>query len=299
MNQKTLITLKNISKSLYDINGRTINKNIPVLKSVDFDVQKGEVHVLLGENGAGKSTLMKVLCGAIPADKGHLEFNGKRVNIHNTQEAHQLGVRLVAQEFSLCSNLSVARNIFLGKEIRKSFFGTLDILKMREEAKKHLQKLNSDIDVQVHVGKLTVAQQQMVEIAKALSVNPLVLILDEPTSALADDQVRDLFSVLRTLTAKGMGIVYISHKLNEVFDIGDRVTVLRDGSTVGTVLVKDLHHVDDLVHMMVGQKLDTFFSRRPVRTRKIALEINNLYDAKGILKDINANVHFGEIVLYD
>lgn len=290
-----MLSLKNISKCLYDLNGRTINKSITVLNAVDFDVREGEVHVLLGENGAGKSTLMKILCGAIPADNGFLEFDGERVAVNSTHEAHRLGVRLVAQEFSLCPNLSVASNIFLGKEKRKGVLGALDYARMEEAAAEQLGRLKVDIKVSAAVGELPVAQQQMVEIAKALSMKPKVLILDEPTSALADDQVRKLFEVLKGLTAKGMSIVYISHKLNEVFELGDRVTVLRDGSTVGTAAVRELKGVDELVQMMVGQKLDTLFRRTPVDRGKPALEVRNL-SVKGVLDNLNLTIHAGEIV---
>jgi len=289
-----VLGLKSITKSLYDINGRSINRNIVVLNSVDFDVRKGEVHVLLGENGAGKSTLMKILCGAIPADSGHLEFDGARVSISNTHAAHRMGVRLVAQEFSLFPNLSVAANIFLGKEL-KDKFGSLDFKAMENEARRQLARLEVDIDVRATVAELSVAQQQMVEIAKALSMDPQVLILDEPTSALADDQVAKLFAVLKSLTAKGMSIVYISHKLNEVFELGDRITVLRDGMTIGTAVVSELKGVDELVQMMVGQKLDTLFRRRPSSPGKPVLEVKGL-SVQGVLENIDLTLHAGEIV---
>ncbi len=295
MAENSVLALKNITKSLYDMNGRTINKDILVLDSVDFDVRKGEVHVLLGENGAGKSTLMKILCGAIPSDGGSIEFNGEPIAVRNTQNAHSLGVRLVAQEFSLCPNLSVAMNIFLGKEIKKNAFGTLDIKRMEAEANKQLDRLKVKIDVRSLVCDLSVAQQQMVEIAKALSMNPQVLILDEPTSALADDQVEELFLVLKDLTSKGMSIVYISHKLNEVFKLGDRITVLRDGSTVGTAKVSELEGVDELVQMMVGQKLDTLFHRTAVDPGSMVLEVKGLA-IKGVLDDIHMHIKAGEIV---
>jgi len=295
MTGKTVLALKDITKSLYDVNGRTINKDIVVLDSVDFDVREGEVHVLLGENGAGKSTLMKILCGAIPSDGGTIEFRGERITVKNTQNAHSLGVRLVAQEFSLCPNLSVAMNIFLGKEIKKNAFGTLDFKSMEVEANRQLDRLKMKIDVRTPVCDLSVAQQQMVEIAKALSMDPQVLILDEPTSALADDQVKKLFLVLRDLTSKGMSIVYISHKLNEVFELGDRITVLRDGSTVGTAKVSELKGVDELVQMMVGQKLDTLFHRTAVEPGSTVLDAKGLAIA-GVLEDINLHIRAGEIV---
>jgi ribose transport system ATP-binding protein len=290
-----VLALKNITKSLYDVNGRTINKDIVVLNSVDFDVRKGEVHVLLGENGAGKSTLVKILCGAIPADSGHIEFNGERVSVSSTQKAHSLGVRLVAQEFSLCPNLSVAANISLGKEMKTRRLKSLDSARMEEEAVRQLERLKVKIDVRKAVEELSVAQQQMVEIAKALSMDPHVLILDEPTSALADDQIQKLFSVLRDLTAKGISIVYISHKLNEVFEIGDRITVLRDGSTVGTTVVGELKGVDELVQMMIGQKLDTLFHRSPVAPGETVLEVKGL-SVRNVLENIDLSIRAGEIV---
>ena len=295
MQGATVLALKAITKSLYDVNGRTINKQIVVLDAVDFDVREGEVHVLLGENGAGKSTLMKILCGAIPSDAGSIEFKGEKISVKNTQNAHKLGVRLVAQEFSLCPNLSVAMNIFLGKEVRKNAWGTLDIKAMEAEAVRQLDRLKVQIDVRALVGDLPVAQQQMVEIAKALSMEPQVLILDEPTSALADDQVKKLFLVLKELTSKGMSIVYISHKLNEVFELGDRITVLRDGCTVGTAKVSELTGIDELVQMMVGQKLDTLFHRTAVQPGAKVLETNKL-GIHGVLEDISINIHSGEIV---
>ena len=204
MASDTVLALKSITKSLYDMNGRTINKDIVVLNSVDFDVKRGEVHVILGENGAGKSTLMKILCGAIPADSGYIEFGGERVNVSNTQKAHSLGVRLVAQEFSLCPNLSVAANIFLGKEITTKRIGNLDFIRMEEEASRQLERLKVRIDVRATVAELSVAQQQMVEIAKALSMDP-----QGPRPRRADlgprrtTRCRSSFSVLRELTREG------------------------------------------------------------------------------------------------
>ncbi|GAK61725.1 ribose import ATP-binding protein RbsA 1 [Candidatus Vecturithrix granuli] len=293
--RRSILALKNITKGLYDISGKTINKNVIVLKSVNFDIRPGEVHVFLGENGAGKSTLMKILCGAVPADSGSIYYNGAEVSINNPHIAHELGVGLVAQEFSLFPNLTVAQNIFLGREPVKGRWGTIDQVKLAKDAAEQLARLKIEIDITSYVRDLTVAQQQMVEIAKALSLNPKVLILDEPTSALADDQVEQLFDVIRTLTQKGVSIIYITHKLNEVLEIGDRVTVLRDGQTVGTEEVAQISDMDNIVQMMVGQKLENLFQRSSIPPGEMAIEVKSL-QRKGVLEDINLHVHCGEIV---
>jgi ribose transport system ATP-binding protein len=293
--RRSILALQNITKGLYDISGRTINKNVIVLKSVNFDIRRGEVHVFLGENGAGKSTLMKILCGAVPADSGSIYYNGAEVNIDNPHIAHELGVGLVAQEFSLFPNLTVAQNIFLGREPVKGLWGAIDQTRLEKDAADQLAQLKIDIDIASYVRDLTIAQQQMVEIAKALSLNPKVLILDEPTSALADDQIEKLFNVIRTLTRKDVSIIYITHKLNEVLQIGDRVTVLRDGQTVGTEDVSHISDMDNIVQMMVGQKLENLFQRNSMSTGETALEVKNLH-RKGVLDNINLHVHCGEIV---
>ena len=293
--RQPLLALQNITKGLYDVSGRTINKHVIVLKSVNFDIRPGEVHVFLGENGAGKSTLMKILCGAVPADSGSIYYNGAEVNIDNPHIAHELGVGLVAQEFSLFPNLTVAQNIFLGREPLKGLWGTIDQDRLQKDASEQLARLKIDIDITAYVKDLTVAQQQMVEIAKALSLYPKVLILDEPTSALADDQVEQLFTVIRTLIKKDVSIIYITHKLNEVLEIGDRVTVLRDGQTVGTEEVSHISDMDNIVQMMVGQKLENLFQRSSISPGEKALEVKNLH-RKGVLNDINLHVLCGEIV---
>ena len=203
-----IMKLTGICKGLYDFSGRTINNKVNVLNEVNFDIKKGDVHVLLGENGAGKSTLVQVLCGVIPADKGFIEWKGEKVTFGSAQDAHKKGIGLVSQEFSLCPNLSVAQNIWLGREPQKKYFNTIDKKRMRTDSLKYMKKISLKLDVDTKVKDLSVAQQQMVEIVKALSMNPEVLILDEPTSALADDQVGYLFDVVRTLIAGG-GVNYL------------------------------------------------------------------------------------------
>ena len=223
---ETILTLNNVTKGLYDVSGHTISRDVIVLKSVSFDVRRGEVHILLGENGAGKSTLMKILCGAIPADSGEIHLHGKKVNIDRPSQAQDLGVSLVAQEFNLCPNLTAAQSIYLGREPVHGPFNQLDTRKMNEGAQAQLSRLGVNVDARTSIKDLTVPQRQIVEIAKALSLNPEILVMDEPTAALADDQVDRLFDIIRELTRQGVSIIYISHRLNEVTRIGDRATVL-------------------------------------------------------------------------
>jgi ribose transport system ATP-binding protein len=289
-----LIELKNIYKGLYDTNGITINKNIVVLNNVSFNVKRGEVHVLLGENGAGKSTLMKILSGAIHADSGEIFIEGKEEHLQNPHIAHMLGVGIVTQEFSLCPNRSVAQNVFLGREPRKKFLNLVDLTELKKEAQRILSMLKVDLDLNKLVGNLTTAQQQLVEIAKALSLNLKALILDEPTSSLADDQIIQLFKVIRNLKDQKVGIIYISHRLKEVLQIGDRITVLRDGQSVGTKDIKDVNF-DEIVQMMIGRKISNMFQRVTKKVGETALEVKNL--SKGNeFKNINIYVKCGEIV---
>ncbi len=284
-----------ITKGLYDASGLTINKRTMVLENVSFDIREGEVHVLLGENGAGKSTLIKILCGAVPADHGQFEVRGNPTTVRNTREAQRLGIGLVAQELSLCPNLTVLQNISLGREPRSGWLGKIDSKMMKAEAIRRLERLQTVIDVGIEVQHLSIAQQQMVEIAKALSMEAKILILDEPTSALADDQVRKLFQVIRALVAEGVSIIYITHKLGEVFEIGNRVTVLRDGMTVGTKQVSEVDGVDELVRMMLGQKLDHVMRRTQAAKGEMALEVQHL-GINGVLKDVSLSLRCGEIV---
>ena len=290
----TVLELRNVVKGLYDTTGRTISKDVIVLHSVNLDVRQGEVHILLGENGAGKSTLMKILCGAVPADSGQILLDGKEVRIARPRKAHELGVSLIAQEFSLCPNLSVAQNIFLAREPVKGLFGTVDSATLEREARRYLDRLKVDIDPSAKVNDLNVPQQQMVEIAKSLSYEPRILVMDEPTAALADDQVDQLFEVIHELARQGVSIIYISHRLNEVHRIGDRITVLRDGRTVGTVNVDEVQ-LDTLIQMMVGRAITNMFPRDIIEAGEVALEVMNL-SRGSVLRDVSLTVRCGEIV---
>ncbi len=277
-----------------------INKTFPgvqALTNVDFDLYPGEVHVLLGENGAGKSTLMKVLAGAYQPDSGEIEIKGHQVRLRNPQHAQQLGVSTIYQEFNLVPYLSVAQNIFLGRYPKRkeplSFL--VDHQTMQEKSRKVLSSLNMAVDPTSIVASLGVAQQQMVEVAKALSIDAQVLIMDEPTATLTDREIEQLFAMINRLRERGMGIVYISHRLNEVHQVGDRVTVLRDGQRVGTTNVKDLT-IDQMVQMMVGREISNMFPRTYQCPGEEALRVENLSSERNGLKDINLVVRKGEIV---
>ncbi|OEU87295.1 sugar ABC transporter ATP-binding protein [Streptomyces abyssalis] len=230
---------------------------VVALDGVDFDLHEGEVHVLLGENGAGKSTLIKVLSGVHRADSGRVLRDGKPVRIHSAGDAERLGVATMHQEFNLVPHLSVAENIFLGRQPRR--FGLLDRSRMNADAAEVLGRVGVDIPPDTPVRELGVARSQMVEIAKALSLRARVLIMDEPTAALTADEVEKLFDLVRRLRADGVGIVFITHHLEEIAALGDRVTVLRDGRSVGRTPASTPR--DDLVRMMVGRSIEQQYPR--------------------------------------
>lgn len=220
-----------------------ICKSFPGVKALDdvsFDLKPGEVHALVGENGAGKSTLMKVLTGVYQGDSGEVLVEGKPVNIHNVRDAQELGIVMIHQELNLMNHLTAAENIYIGRESKKKFPLFLDKQEQNRKAEEIFKELNLDLDPTVKVGDLTVANQQMVEIAKALSYHSKVLIMDEPTASLTENEIEDLFSIIRVLKAKGHAIIYISHRLEELEMITDRVTVMRDGTYVGTKIQRML-----------------------------------------------------------
>lgn len=277
---------------------RSISKTFPGVRALDdvsFPIWAGEIHMLCGENGAGKSSLMKVLCGAYVADSGELFHCGRKIEIRSTLDARNLGIAVIFQEFSLVPHLNVAQNIYLGREFPGRIPGTIDRKRVRSEAARVLATIGSDIDVDTPVHRLGVAQQQIVEIAKALSQNARVLVMDEPTSALSDTETEHLFGMMRRLKANDVAIVYISHRMAEVFLLGDRITILRDGKKVATVL-PDETSPTDLVQKMVGRKVDTIHRRgADIKVGAPALEVRNLSAPSGIA-DINLHVRAGEIV---
>jgi ribose transport system ATP-binding protein len=277
---------------------RGISKQFPGVRALDdvsLTIAAGEVHMLLGENGAGKSTLMKILYGAYQADGGEIRYRGERVAITSPAEGRRLGIAVIFQEFSLVPFLSVADNIFLGREFGGGVPGRADHRRARAAARKLLASLGIDLDPATPVHRLGVAQQQLVEIAKALSQDARILIMDEPTAALSDRECQRLFAIIRDLRRDGVAIVYISHRLNEVFELGDRITVLRDGRKVAEALPGETTP-DDLVRMMIGRPLDAAFARQVHTTPgEVALEVKGLRSATG-LDGVDLMVRTGEIV---
>ncbi len=275
-----------------------ITKRFPgvlALSNVDFALHKGEVHALLGENGAGKSTLMKILSGVYQPDEGEIIFEGQPVTFANPLSAQSAGITIIHQEFNLFPELTVEENIFIGREFCKNNRWRLDEKQQRQAAIDILQKLNLNIAPDTLVADLTVAQQQMVEIAKAISVNAKILIMDEPTAALTETEIDSLFQVTRLLKEQGTGIVYISHRLEELALIADRATVMRDGQFIATVDY-DAVKISDLIAMMVGRDLGNIYPRRePLAQRKPVLEVSGL-TRNGVLNNIDFTLYQGEIL---
>jgi ABC-type sugar transport system ATPase subunit len=274
-----------------------ISKAFPGVRALDgvhFEMQPGEVHALLGENGAGKSTLIKIVSGVYRQDAGTIHIDERLVSFNNPREAQERGVATIYQELSLYPELTVAENIFIGHAPRNRF-GMVDWARMYQRAREILISLNiHDIDVKRKVGTLTVGNRQRVEIAKALSQNARILIMDEPTAALTETDVERLFEIVRLLRARGVGIVYITHRLNEVFELADRVTVLRDGKYVGTKSVSETHE-DDLISMMVGRTIDQLFPKLVTQIGDPILEVRHL-TRRPNPRAVNLTVNSGEIV---
>ncbi|MCL0065599.1 sugar ABC transporter ATP-binding protein [Dehalococcoidia bacterium] len=273
-----------------------IDKSFPgvhALDHVDFDLYEGETHVLLGENGAGKSTLVKILSGSLPKDSGRIILHGKQVEITSSYHARSLGMGMVYQELSLIPDLSVAENIFLGRLLRRGPF-LIDWARIYEEARQILKKLGITIDPKVPVKHLDLAERQLVEIAKCLSLNERILLLDEPTSALSKGERQRLFDLMRELGEQGVSIIYISHHLSEVPVVGQRVTVLRDGKKVGTLPVNGLGE-DALIQMMIGRELKEQYPKKETTPGKPVLNVEGL-EVQGALHHVDFTLHEGEIV---
>jgi ribose transport system ATP-binding protein len=273
-----------------------IRKSFPgvvALAGVDLELRRGEVHVLLGENGAGKSTLMKILSGALRKDEGVISLEGREVEIAGPRHARELGIGIIYQELMLVPELSAAENVFLGREPLR-FPGLIDRRAMMREAARLLQELGAAFDVGAPTRQLSIAQRQLVEIAKALSLNARILVMDEPTSALTGREAGALFKMIRQLTAQGVSVVYISHRLDEIFDIGDRVTVLRDGQHIATRPIGDTNR-RELVRLMVDRDLHEIVTRTPVARGDELLRVIGLR-RRGVLHDVALTVHAGEIV---
>ncbi|MFE3598421.1 sugar ABC transporter ATP-binding protein [Streptomyces sp. NPDC059142] len=271
-----------------------IRKTFPgvvALDSVDFDLRRGEVHVLLGENGAGKSTLIKMLSGAYRPDAGRILVDGEEVRIHGAQDAERLGIATIYQEFNLVPDLTVAENIFLGRQPRR--FGLVDRKRMEADAAALLERVGVTTPPSTKVRELGIARLQMVEIAKALSLDARVLVMDEPTAVLTSEEVEKLFRIVRALREEGVGIVFITHHLEEIAALGDRVTVLRDGRSVGQVPASTPE--DELVRLMVGRSIEQQYPRRRAEPGTALLRVSGL-TRQGVFHDVGFEVRAGEVV---
>lgn len=275
---------------------RGVGKQFPgvrALHNVDFDLGAGEVVALLGENGAGKSTLMKILAGVQPPDSGQILVDGEPVTIRNVHDAMGYGIALIHQELNLCDNLDIAANIFLGREPRK--FGMIDEGKMRAESADVLKRVGLDVLPTHALSDLTIGHQQLVEIAKALSTNARILIMDEPTSSLTGHETERLFQVVKQLRSEGVSIIYISHRLGEVKELADRVVVLRDGENAGHLAREDINH-DNMVRMMVGRDISQFYARQAHEPGSVVLEVKELVTPAHPEHTLSFAVRSGEIV---
>ena len=274
---------------------RGIHKYFPGVHALDdvaFSVKAGEVHALVGENGAGKSTLIKILSGIHKPDAGDILLSGKKVDWKNPREALEAGIAVIHQELSLAPHLTVAENIFLGREPRKGPF--LDRPVMRQKARRILERVHASFEADRETGTLTTGEQQLLEIAKALSLNVRVLAMDEPTSSLSSRETETLFSLIDELREQGVGIIYISHRLEEVFRVADTVSVLRDGTYAGGGPIGEFTE-EDIVRLMVGRSVDVLFPREAPPPGEVALEVKGLC-RQGVLEDISFSVREGEIL---
>ena len=283
MSNETVLRMANIDKRFGGVHA---------LDHVTFEVRKGEVHVLMGENGAGKSTLMKILDGLYEADEGEIYLDGEKVNIKSPVEAKALGVAMIHQELSMCANMTVAENIFRGEEPTNKF-GLVDYKTMNKNAQKILDDMGMALNARSQVRDLSIAEQQMVEIAGAVSRNAKVVIMDEPTSSLTEKEIKELFVIVNDLKAKDVGIIYISHRMNETFEIGDRITVLRDGGYVATCDVAGLTE-DDIIEMMVGRSIGEVYAGERAEGGEVVLDVQHVSNEK--LKDCSFQLRKGEIL---
>lgn len=266
---------------------------VSALENVALTIYPGEVHALMGENGAGKSTLMKILAGAYIADEGEIRINGVPTKITDPASARQAGINLIYQELNVAPNLTVTENMFMGSELKKGQF--LDRKAMQAEAQKVLDSLGATFDANTIVGCLAIAEQQQVEIARALKDNSRILVMDEPTAALSDRETERLFEVIRKLRSDGIAIIYISHRMEEIYALADRVSVLRDGQYIGSLTREEISP-QRLVEMMVGRSMQDFYEhQRKYNLGSVVLEVKNMSDG-GKIRPASFQVHAGEIL---
>ena len=267
--------------------------NNSVLRGVDFDIRPGEVQALMGDNGAGKSTLMNILTGLHKADDGKILINNEEQLFANPKEAEEYGLSFIHQEMNTWSDMTVLENLFIGKEIKNSL-GWIKTKEMKTLANKTFTELGIQLDLNRDVGSLSVGQQQMIEIAKSLMTNAEVIIMDEPTAALTEREIDVLFKIINQLTARNVSIVYISHRMEEIFKISDRITVMRDGISVDTKNTNETHN-DEIVRMMVGRDLEDYYPKKNAKIGEVVFEVKQLKQEK-VFKDISFQVKSGEIV---
>ena len=277
-----LFRMENISKYF---------PGVQALSDVSFNVNEGEIHGLVGENGAGKSTLMKIMSGVYTPDEGKIFVRGEEVKINNVHDAQVLGITIIFQELNLCPELTVADNIFLGRAPTKGI--AIDDIKLHDDAKAILDELGIDLNTHTAVKNLSIAKQQMVEIAKAISYNSQILVLDEPTAALSEKEIVQLMQIIKNLQKKGVGMVYISHRLEELEEICERVTVLRDGKHMGTRDYKDMT-IDELINLIVGRTLEDRFPTHKRTIGEVIFEVNNLHNS--VVNVDHLEVRKGEIL---
>jgi len=267
---------------------------VQALKGVNLAVEAGEVHALVGENGAGKSTLMKILAGAEPMDSGKLFVDGQEIQFSGPSDAQKKGISMIYQEFNLVPEMTVAENIFLGCEPEKSKLGFIDWKAMRTRAAQLLDRLDAHINVRLPVSALSIAQQQMVEIAKALSHKARLIAMDEPSATLTEHELAHLFKLIKDLSRAGIAVIYISHRLEEIFEICDRVTILRDGEWIATRPISEISR-EEIVRQMVGREIGQEFPKVPVALGRVLLRVTNLSSANRI-KNVSFEIHAGEVV---
>jgi len=282
---RVLLRASNINKSY---------AGVQALRDASFELCAGEVHALIGENGAGKSTLIKIITGAVASDSGEIEVNGQLISNNSPRVAKAAGVAAIYQQPALFPELSVAENIALALE-RSGAWGRVDWRERHRRAAELLARIHAHIDPAVEAGGLTMPQQQLVEIARALGANARILILDEPTASLSEEDTTNLFAVIKKLRKQGVGMIYISHRLEELPEIADRVTVLRDGATIGTRLIAEVNR-QELIHLMVGRELSSVFPKQKVEFGDVVLELRDLSCRSSGLHGVNLSVRAGEIL---
>jgi ribose transport system ATP-binding protein len=284
MSDSTTLVMMDVSKAF---------QGVQALDKVSFDCIKGEVHALVGENGAGKSTLMKILSGAYQPDSGTIELNGKEVEINDPRRAQDLGISIIYQEFNLIPYLDIAQNIFLGRE-PVNRIGMIDYKTMYADAEELMSQIGANFDLKRWVGGFSVAEMQMIEIVKALSLKARIVIMDEPSSALSEEETNRLFEIIRSLKEQGISIIYITHRIKEVFEVAERATVLKDGAVAGTESIEDIDE-NSLVRLMIGRSLDAMYPEKGEGDNEPILSVRGL-SRKGAFENISFDLHKKEIL---